>query len=208
MERRVLVILDYAHGSDVPGKCSPDGRFKEYRWSRKVGGMLKHELEREGFTVALTNSSDKEIGLSRRKEIANEINTPRCGIKLLVSLHNNAAGNGKDWGKARGFEIYTPKKQTRSDLFATIIFDQLQKDFPLELGYKHRFDKLDGDTDKEENFTVLMGRSYWAVLLEWLFQDNKQDLELLEDDRVNQKLVNSLVKSLRYIDENLDKIKI
>ena len=27
--------------------------------------------------------------------------------------------------------------------------------------------------DKEANFTVLMGADYMAVLIEWLFQDNK-----------------------------------
>lgn len=208
MERRVLVILDYAHGSDVPGKRSPDGKFREYQWSRKIGGMLKRELERDGFTVALTNSTDREIGLSRRVEIANELDTPRDGIKLLVSLHNNAAGNGKDWAKARGFEIYTSKGQTRSDLFANIIFNQLQADFPLINGYKHRMDKSDGDLDKEANFRVLLGRSYWAILLEWLFQDNQEDIALLTNPDINQKLVYSLEKSIRYIDENLDHIKI
>jgi N-acetylmuramoyl-L-alanine amidase len=208
MARRVLVIIDYAHGEEVPGKRSPDGKFREYLWSRKVGAMWKAELEREGFTVALTNPSDKEIGLSRRKEIANAIESPRNGIKLLVSLHNNAAGNGKDWANARGFEIFTSKGQTRSDLFATVIFDQLRKDFPLEEGYKHRMDMSDGDVDKEENFTVLMGNSYWAVLLEWLFQDNKEDVALLEDDEVNKKLVYSLMKAIWYIEENLDKLKV
>ena len=208
MARRLLPIIDFAHGSDVPGKQSPDGRHKEYLWSRKVGKALAERLKQEGFEVAFTNTGDTEIGLSRRKEIANAIESPRNGIKLLVSLHNNAAGNGKDWANARGFEIFTSKGQTRSDLFATVIFDQLRKDFPLEEGYKHRMDMSDGDVDKEENFTVLMGNSYWAVLLEWLFQDNKEDVALLEDDEVNKKLVYSLMKAIWYIEENLDKLKV
>jgi N-acetylmuramoyl-L-alanine amidase len=208
MSRNLLPIIDFAHGSDVPGKQSPDGNHKEYLWSRKVGQWLAQRLIHEGFDVKFTTSSDTEIGLSRRKEIANNIESPRNGTKLLVSLHNNAAGMGNEWCTARGFEIYTSKGQTRSDLFATVIYEQLQKDFPTYDGYKHRVDMSDGDPDKESNFTVLMGNNYWAVLIEWLFQDNPDDVKLLEDDRVNLKLVDSLAKALIYIDNNLDKLKI
>ena len=197
MARRLLPIIDFAHGSDVAGKQSPDGRHKEYLWSRKVGKMLAERLKREGFEVAFTNTKDTEIGLSRRKEIANNLDAPRGGTKFLLSLHNNAAGMGN-----------TTKGQTRSDLFATVIFEQLQEDFPTTDGYKHRTDPSDGDPDKEANFTVLMGNNYWGVLLEWLFQDNPDDVALLEDDSVNRELVESLTKALIFIDENLDKLKI
>ena len=115
---------------------------------------------------------------------------------------------GSEWCTARGFEIYTTKGQTRSDLFATVIFEQLQEDFPITDGYKHRIDPSDGDPDKEANFTVLMGNNYWGVLLEWLFQDNPDDVALLEDEIVNRKLVESLTKALIFIDENLDKLKL
>lgn len=208
MERKLLPIIDFAHGSDVPGKQSPDGKHKEYLWSRKVGGMLAERLKQEGFKVAFTNTSDKEIGLSRRREIANNLDTPLGGTKFLLSLHNNATGMGNKWCTARGFEIYTTKGQTSSDLFATVIFEQLQEDFPITNGYKHRMDKSDGDPDKEANFTVLMGNNYWGVLLEWLFQDNPDDVALLEDDNINHKLVESLTKALIFIDENLDKLKL
>lgn len=208
MARRLLPIIDFAHGSDVAGKQSPDGRHKEYLWSRKVGNMLAELLKQEGFEVAFTNIKDTEIGLSRRQEIANNLNAPRDGTKFLLSLHNNAAGMGNEWCAARGFEIYTTKGQTRSDLFATVIFEQLQEDFPTADGYKHRIDPSDGDPDKEANFTVLMGNNYWGVLLEWLFQDNPDDVALLEDDSVNRKLVESLTQALIFIDENLDKLKI
>ena len=46
----------------------------------------------------------------------------------------------------------------------------------------------DKDVDKEENFVELMSK-HPAVLLEWLFQDNKDDFALLQDDDVNSRLV-------------------
>ena len=36
-----VVILGTAHGSNVPGKCSPDKKFREYRFSREVINLLK-----------------------------------------------------------------------------------------------------------------------------------------------------------------------
>jgi N-acetylmuramoyl-L-alanine amidase len=206
--RRVLVIIDFAHGADVAGKRSPDGKHLEYLWSRKVGNWLAESLRDEGFEVAFTNTSCNEIGLSKRKNIANELDTPRGGVKILLSLHNNAAGDGTSWKTARGFEIYTTKGQTRSDLFADVVFRQLEKDFPHTEGYKARVDTSDGDVDKESNFTVLMGNSYWAMLLEWLFQDNEADVKLLQDDTINHKLVDSLTQAFITIDENLDNLKI
>lgn len=203
--RNLVIILDPAHGSDVPGKSSPDGKHKEYIWSRMICNKLKTQLSSLDFRVEITNKTDKEIGLSNRKNFASnlKLDNPHQ-VKFLVSLHNNGAGDGTKWANARGFEIYTTPGQTRSDLFADIIFNNLKKDFPT---YKARVDLSDGDSDKESKFTVLMGSGYSAVLLEWLFQDNREDVALLTSNMVNDNLVNSLVGSFMYIDDNLDKLK-
>lgn len=204
--RKLIPILDPAHGVDVPGKRSPDGKHLEYEWSRRICSDLYKELTAHGFRVEITNKEIKEIGLSKRKNIANSINCSSNQIKLLLSIHNNAAGSDNKWKKARGVEIYTSKGQTRSDIFADIILNNLIVDFPTVEGHKYRVDLTDGDLDKESNLTVLMG-NYYAVLLEWLFQDNIQDVGLLSCDLMNYRLVQSLVKSLIYIDEHLNELK-
>lgn len=193
MTRRLVIILDPAHGEEVPGKGSPDGIHKEYRWSRDICNILKPRLSGLGFKVEITNPTEKEIGLSRRKEFATKVNSKPNETKFLVSLHNNAAGMGNDWANARGFEIYTSKGNTKSDEFAGVILNNLSKDFP---DYKNR-------GLKESNFTVLMGSGYSAVLIEWLFQDNKEDVALLKDCDINHKFIDSLIKSFLYIDDNL-----
>ena len=45
--------------------------------------------------------------------------------------------------------------------------------------------------------------NYYAVLIEWLFQDNKEEVILLKDKTINSRLVVSLVNSLIEIDEQL-----
>ena len=43
------VILGTAHGSNVGGKMSPDGKFREYKWSRQMCRMIKEALIAEGI---------------------------------------------------------------------------------------------------------------------------------------------------------------
>lgn len=54
-----VVILGTAHGSNVPGKRSPDGKFREYKFSREVIAMLRPRLEAHGYTVFVDMPSDE-----------------------------------------------------------------------------------------------------------------------------------------------------
>lgn len=206
MSRKLIPILDPPHGCDVPGKRSPDSRHLEYDWGRKICKLLEDELINLGFRVEYTNTEEREIGLSKRKQIAESIKCLPDQTKFLLSLHNNAAGADNNWHNARGVEIYTAPGQTKSDIFADIILNNLKEDFPTIDGFKYRTDLSDGDLDKEAKFTVLMGRGYSAILLEWLFQDNVKDLALLQCPLVNMRLVRSLCRSLVYIDEHLKEL--
>ena len=204
--RNLVVILDPPHGCDGPGKRSPDGTHLEYDWGRKICNKLADELTNWGFRVEFTNTQEKEIGLSKRKLIADSIKCLPQQIKFLLSIHNNAAGADGNWMKARGVEIYTSRGQTKSDKFAEVILNQIRESFPSNESLRYRVDLSDGDQDKESNFTVLMGKTYYAVLLEWLFQDNVQDLTMLKSAEHNDLLVYSLCKALIYIDEHINEL--
>jgi len=32
------ILIDNGHGSNTPGKCSPDGRLREYSYTREIAG--------------------------------------------------------------------------------------------------------------------------------------------------------------------------
>lgn len=200
--KKLVVILDPAHGEYVSGKASPDFTHREYLWSRSICKSLEYKLTSRGFKVYTTNPSIGEIGLSKRKQNANNIEILPGETKFLVSLHNNAAGDGKLWKKARGFEIYTSPGQTVSDKFADIIFEHIKESFKDVQGFNLRADYSDGDPDKEANFTVLMG-AYFAVLIEWLFMDNIEDLKLLKDESMNERFIDTLVSALEEINSKL-----
>lgn len=205
--RNLVIILDPAHGSDVAGKRSPDNTHLEYEWSRMICSDLYKDLTGLGFQVYITNPEEREIGLTKRKNIANSINASSNQIKLLLSLHNNACTADGSWGVARGYEVYTSRGQTLSDKIADILMKNLIDEFPSIDGYKARYDNLDGDLDREANFTVLMGSNYYAVLIEWLFMDNLYDLSLLKSDDVNYRFIQTIIRSLLYIDKNLNEIR-
>jgi len=188
------IILSAAHGENVSGKQSPDGRFKEYQFSRRLCRLIQAGLHEMEVPCILIPPNDIEPGLWERVRIENTISGP----SFVFPLHVNAAGNGRDWKTARGVEIWTSRGQTKSDGFATLIFEDLQKAFPE---IKHwRMDKWsDGDVDKECNFTELMS-VHPAALLEWCFQDNKLDLEeFLENEIMIARLAGTLINTLTKI---------
>ena len=200
-EKKILtLIFDAAHGEETPGKRSPDGKFREYRWSRIMIEKILPGCAELGYVCYETNTTEKEIGLSRRKSIADAFNG---NYKVLLSIHNNAAGNGSKWMNATGISFYTCKGQTMSDVFAECLYASFKNEFPEE---KFRTDARDGDSDIEENFTVLMGNTYKAVLAEILFQDNRSDVAKLEDEEWQSRCVDAFIAGIEkynFIIQNL-----
>lgn len=201
--RKVVVILDPAHGAEVPGKRSPDGKHLEYKWSRDIVERLRKRLITQGFEVYQTTWDDKEPGIGARRRYADSIKVSPGQEKLLLSIHNDAKGMGLTWENARGVSVWTTKGSTKSDLYADEILlgirDDFQKikDFPPIRKYKRG---IEGERDFESNFGVLLGSTYYGVLLEFLFQDNKEDVKLLSREDIKETLVDSLLYSIIKMD--------
>ena len=43
------IIIDNGHGSDTPGKRSPDGRFLECKFNREIAARVVSDLIDRGF---------------------------------------------------------------------------------------------------------------------------------------------------------------
>ena len=193
---KYLYILDPAHGSDTPGKRSPDGKHREYLWSRQMIEMILEDSRQKNYDlISPYLEKDKEPGLTNRVAYYNSIESDKQ--KIMLSLHNNAQGMGTKWLNARGFSAYTSKGQTKSDKIAEVLINQFISFFPQ---LKTRIETVDGDKDYEQNFTVLMG-NYYAVLLEILFQDNIEDVVILNSPIFKSDFVNYFYASLQQIDK-------
>ena len=181
-----VVILDNGHGLNTPGKCSPDKSFYEWRWTRMFTNRLKYELEELGYTAIILVHEESDLGLTARATRANKIcERYGAGNCILVSVHNNAAGNGSTWCNATGFEVYSTVGKTNSDKLAECLATEAEAE-----GIRLRADLSDGDKDKERNFTLIYKAICPTVLTENMFMDSKKDLEFLKSDEGVRKLLN------------------
>ena len=110
------VLIDPGHGIDTPGKRSPDGRFLEYKWNREVASYLVNYLKSSGIDTSLVVTETNDISLRTRAMRVNKVcNQVGSSNVILVSIHSNAAGNGKSWMNAQGWSCYTSPGKTRAD---------------------------------------------------------------------------------------------
>lgn len=212
--KEALLILDPAHGIDVPGKRAPDGTLEEWRWSRERIRVLLSIFKgaRKGFDVLSPFIGyDTEPGLRERVDYYNQFSGAYRQTYML-SLHTDADNSNGKWGTASGTTIFTSRGETRADEFATELGYALKQVQP-EDRYRFDFGLSEGesirDIDREQNFTVIYGYrtnrlepysdsnfvpvKYDGVLLENGFMTNKTDLIKLKDERWNRERENGIV---------------
>ena len=127
------ILIDNGHGQSTPGKRSPDGRFLEFKFNREIAQRIVADLRDRGYDAELLVEEYDDVPLAERYRRANTY-SQALGKEnvILVSIHANAFGNGREWTKARGWSVYTGKGQTRADLLA----DDLARVTMKDLGSK------------------------------------------------------------------------
>lgn len=225
-QKKLTVILGTAHGKNVAGKRSPDGKFQEWQYSREIVERLREELaKREDLVDVFVDIPAAEVPLPQQAELTRRVryvnqlcahrHTERC---IYVSIHVDAASSG-EWKNAGGWTAYTSPGRTRSDILATYLYEAAEKHLSgyaakMEEGKKkgqygsnqkpYRKDTTDGDPDKEARFYVLVRTKCAAVLTENLFQDNKADVAFLTSEE-GKKAIVALHKEaiLRFAEHNI-----
>ena len=200
--QKIKIILGTAHLSSTPGKRSPDGKFREYAYSRKVCKAVQEELLSRGVDCVIDYEDDDMSGLTSSQELVKRVQIVNTIAKktdcLYVSIHVNASAKS-GWDKATGFAVYTSAGETKSDILATDIFDEATK-LLKPIGKSLRRDISDGDPDFEENFYVLRKTICPAVLTENFFQNSKEDVEFLESEEGFKTIVSYHVNGiLKYL---------
>jgi N-acetylmuramoyl-L-alanine amidase len=95
------ICLDPGHGGKEPGYRVGSKQEKDY--TLRLAFELRDQLQKAGFKVCLTRSTDKLVELSDRPAVAR-----RYKADLFVSLHFNAAASGRDEAKGAEVYCYTP----------------------------------------------------------------------------------------------------
>lgn len=190
------IILGTAHLKSTPGKCSPDKKFFEYKYSREIVQEIYKELKNLGYNVVidipeedqkLTSSQELVKRCSIVNSLCKKYGTSNC---LYVSIHVNAAGADGKWHTATGWEVYSSIGKTKGDILAKCLNDSATTTL---VGKKIR-------GIKEANFYILKHTNCPAALTENFFQDNKDDVEFLSSKEGKEQIIKLHIDGiLKYI---------
>ena len=193
------ILIDNGHGNNTPGKRSPDGRLLEWQYAREIAKAVVSRLRNAGYDAELLVTENYDVPLLERAHRAN-VKCQSLGKEnvIVVSVHCNAAGNGKEWLKATGWEIWTSEGMTDSDCLAEWMLRMAELSFPdkIRVWRQEQYQR-----DKEKNFTILKSTLCPAVLTENFFMDNKADVAFLLSEEGKKAIVNCHVLGIiNYIE--------
>ena len=188
----MIILLDNGHGRETPGKRSPDGRLREWEYARRIAAGIEAELLSRGYDAQRVVEEDGDVPLSERCRRVNKIcGSVGAGHVVLVSVHCNAAGNGREWANARGWGAYV-------GLNASAGSKQLARRLveAAELhGQKVRRYSPDSPWWPQD-LAICRDTQCAAVLTENLFMDNREDVEYLLSETGKQAIVDLHVNGI------------
>lgn len=188
----MIVIIDNGHGVNTAGKCSPvwgDGsKLWEYEFNRDIAARVAYKCKCADIPFKMLVTEMHDISLAERVRRANAIYESDKDA-FLVSIHANAGGG-------TGWEVWTSVGYTKSDVYATIFFEEAMKAFP---GWKMRRDMTDGDADKETQFYILKNSKCPAVLTENFFMDTERDCRFILSETGRESIATMHFKAIKRI---------
>lgn len=176
--KNVIILLDNGHGKDTPGKCSPDKSLYEWKWVRELVNIIKPQLDALGFDCRILVPEENDVPLKTRVARANKIwadngKNKKGKYVFLISVHINAAGNGK-WLPANGWSVWVSNNAgTDSKTLAQSLYAEADA-----MGLKGNR-SVPATKYWSANFYILKNTNCPAVLTENMFQDNKEDVKFL-----------------------------
>lgn len=195
----MIILLDAGHGESTPGKRSPDGRLREYKYCREVASKIKEELIKKGFQVELVVTDDTDVPLMERCRIVNQY-CDKYGKTntVLVSIHCNAAGNGENWMNAKGWSVFISNNSSnKSKKLAECLFKAAQNENLALRKYSQT------QVYWKQNLAICRETQCPAVLTENLFQDNKEDVDFLLSEKGKESItrlhVNGILDYIKAI---------
>ena len=185
------ILIDNGHGSNTPGKCSPDRKLREYAWAREIAKRLENTLKAKGLDAERIVTEETDISINERVRRVNAIcNKVGTSNVLLISIHLNAAGNS-GWKNARGWSVWVaPNASSNSKRLAKCLYEEADK-----AGFRGNR-CVPATKYWVGNYGIVRDTKCPAVLTENLFQDNKEDVDVLMSEDGKQAMVDIHVKGI------------
>ncbi len=188
------VVLDPGHGGHDAGAVSPWAREKDC--NLQLALKVKSRLEKYGFRVVMTRSTDVFLTLKQRVAIAN-----RTPDSIFVSIHHNSGRRA-----AEGIETFTLAPQGTTSPFAkTRRYADLEgneqdsENIALATAIHSRAIMSTKATDRgiqRARFSVLCTIKRPAVLFEGGFVSNPEEGRRIATDSYQNKLADSIAEGV------------
>ena len=213
---KIHILLDPGHSSSLakkitPGKrtpyltCGVEPKLSMYEgdFNREVVKLISDELRSCGYNVHIIVPEDEDITLGERARRVNKLcksyGASNC---ILVSVHSNAAGNGRQWLSARGFSVHVCQNCSKnSEKMANLLFDACAEDGHFKMRKPLPYQKY-----WVNNFYIIKNTNCPAVLSESGFYDNPEDCAYLLTKEGRQNVANYHIKAIKeYINSLINK---
>jgi N-acetylmuramoyl-L-alanine amidase len=218
------IMIDPGHGGKDPGAVAHG--IKEKDINLRMARILGKILEKKGFRILYTRTTDVFIPLEERTAMANAQKAD-----LFISLHANAHQNPK----MRGFEIYSlnlaknkdsvrvaarenavsSKKISDLQLILTDLMLNSKISESRELatkihtrtvqGVRRTHPNLADNGVREAPFYVLMGAKMPAVLVEIGYLTNREEARLLNTNAYLETLAQNLVQGVLAYKDHIER---
>ncbi len=175
---QLTVVLDAGHGGGDPGAVGVGG-LREKDINLAISEKVKANLEAKGINVVMARSSDVEIDLDPRVNIAERVNAD-----IFVSIHSNSISLSRP--DVNGLETYYYSSGLR--LAQTIHNNVLQQTDLLDRGVRRA------------RFYVLVNTSMPAVLVETGFVTGRDDAARFRNPAARDKIADGISNGvLQYL---------
>lgn len=178
---RIVVAIDPGHGGADPGAVGI-GNLYEANVVLAISQQVATLLQQQGIQVVLTRSSDVEVELEPRVQMAEQIRA-----NLFVSIHANSMGMERP--DVNGIETYY---YSNGEGLASVI----QNSIVSSLDMRNR-------GVKQARFYVLRHTSMPAVLVETGYVTGEEDAPRLADASFRSQMAIAIARGiLQYIQQN------
>lgn len=185
------VLIDNGHGTETPGKRSPDGRLREYAYTREIANRVMDKLHAAGIDALRIVPEETDVPLKERVARANKAHAESGKQALLVSIHCNAMGSGADWMLARGWSVFVSGNASQKSKLLARTLAEAALGKGVEVRQPSRqllYWTADLCVCRETNCP--------AVLVENFFQDNKEDVDFLLSEVGKQCVTDIMVEGI------------
>lgn len=198
--KKYKIVVDAGHGYPDGGAVSENG-VEESSLNLAIAMKLKYALEEDGYEIIMTRSSEENIAdsdkqssirqiktsdLNNRVKIANESNAD-----FMISIHMNKYSESKYWG----WQTFYSKNSESGKKLATLIQNGISncikerdnKRTPLSI----------------EGIKIVDKTNMPVVIVECGFLSNSEDLELLQTEEYQDKIVEGIMEGISNYNGNI-----